>query len=91
MQAIITKYLPATNSRGSRVKATCSRGSITVSWEYDVDEHANHTLAAEKLCTKFAAEDCKKYGTDPVFSPWARKLVTGELPKGTGYAHVFAS
>lgn len=90
MQAIITKYLPATNSRGSRVKATCARGSIIIPWEYDVDEHANHTLAAEKLCAKFAADDFRKYGTDPVGNPWMRKLATGELPKGTGYAHVFA-
>lgn len=30
MQAIITKYIPATNTRGTRIKATCSPGSITI-------------------------------------------------------------
>ena len=33
MQAITTRYLPCTNCRGSRIKAECERGSITVSWD----------------------------------------------------------
>lgn len=32
MQAIQTKYLPATNYRGSRIKATCERGSLTIGY-----------------------------------------------------------
>ena len=31
-QAIVTKYLGPTKSRGSRVKATASAGSITLAW-----------------------------------------------------------
>lgn len=30
MQAIVTKYLPATSTRPSRIKAWCDRGSITI-------------------------------------------------------------
>jgi len=32
MQAITTKYLPATNTKPSRIKAECSAGSLTLSF-----------------------------------------------------------
>lgn len=34
MQAIKTKYLPATNTKPSRIKAECEAGSITISYDY---------------------------------------------------------
>lgn len=72
MQAIITKYLPATNTRGSRVKATAASGlSITIEWDYAIDIEENHTQAAKALC--------KKLG-------WTNELVSGGLK--TGYAFV---
>ena len=90
MQAIVTKYLPATNTKPSRIKAQCERGSLTVSWSYegrDEDEHAN---AAKALCAKFIAEDGERYGSNPKRNPWAAPFVTGCLPSGN-YAHVFTS
>ena len=48
-QVIITKYIGPTNTRSSRVKATCWRKTITVSWDYAQDVDANHKAAAEAL------------------------------------------
>lgn len=49
MQAIETKYLGPTNSRGSRVKATCEAGSITLSWDDALNPSDNHDAAARAL------------------------------------------
>ena len=88
MQAIITKYLPATNHRPARIKASCQRGSRIVSWDYAFDVEGNHRLAANKLLGRFMSEDVKTHGSDPKTNPWARNFVSGELPSGE-YAHVF--
>ena len=73
MQAIQTKYLPCTNSKGSRIKATCAAGSVTVSWNYSSDTKLNHVTAALTLCNKLE---------------WSGDLVTGQLKDGS-YVHVF--
>jgi hypothetical protein len=57
MQAIITKYLPATNSRGSRIKATCAAGSITISYPYELSGQAVHRKAAEALVAKLGWDE----------------------------------
>ena len=44
-QAIETKYIGPTNYRGARVKATAQAGSITLSWDHELDANDNHTLA----------------------------------------------
>ena len=54
MQAIMTKYLPATNFKGSRVKATASAGSVTLHWDDALNHDANHTAAAMELAKKAA-------------------------------------
>lgn len=51
-QAITTKYLSATNHRGERVKATAQAGSVTVSWDYELNTEANHKAAAKALSDK---------------------------------------
>ena len=88
MQAIYTKYLPATNRRSSRIKASCERGSTIVSYDSEHTEETMHRVACAFLCLKFAKEDQKKYGTELNDNPWTRPFVTGGLPQG-GYAHVF--
>lgn len=90
MQAILTKYLPATNVRGSRIKAICDRGSLTIPYPHELSGDAVHIAAADALCAKFAAEDAASYGTDRARNPWLRKRVCGGLASG-GYAHVFVS
>ena len=88
MQAIQTKYLPATNTRPTRIKAFCARGAIVIT--NDDSRESAHCYAANKLCEKFVADDVKLYGTPPLQNPWARKRISGCLPNGN-YAHVFTS
>jgi hypothetical protein len=49
MQAIQTKYLPATGSRNARIKATAGAGSIIPEWDHDLSLNANHRSAAVAL------------------------------------------
>ena len=73
-QAIETKYLGPTNSRGGRVKATAQAGSVTVAWDHALDTDDNHTRAAEALRKKFG---------------WEGKLLGGGKPDGSGNVYVF--
>ena len=52
MQAIKTKYLPATNHKGSRIKADCCAGSVIISYKYDINTVDLHRLAALELIDK---------------------------------------
>jgi hypothetical protein len=52
-QAITTKFLPVTNTRPSRVKATADAGSVTLSWDHGVNIDENHARAAKALADKF--------------------------------------
>ena len=90
MQAIITKHLGPTNSRGARIKASCARGSITIPFPYECGIEESHRVAAQTLIGKFVAEDEKDYGTPPESNPWKRRMVTGQIPSGE-YVHVFAA
>lgn len=53
-QAIRTVYLGPTNSRGSRIKATCAAGSVTVG--YEDDAVCAHAVAAQALLDKLGWE-----------------------------------
>jgi len=77
MQAIRTKYFPVTNHRGSRVKASCERGSLTTPWDHALNPEENHRAAIVALLRSFVAADAKHYGTSPTGSPWARDWVMG--------------
>lgn len=90
MQAILTKYLPATNFKCSRIKATCERGSVVVSYDSSYSDQRAHEIACERLIDKFTTEDAVKYGTKRAENPWNRKRAVGQLPSGE-YAHVFLS
>ena len=86
MQAILTKYIPATNFKGSRIKAQCERGSITISYPHELSGADCHIAAVDCLIAKFVLEDKERYGTQR--NPWQDKRVCGQLPSGD-YAHVF--
>lgn len=78
MQAIETKYLCPTNSRGARIKATCAGSSVTISYPYDISGHARHRQA----CHRQAAEALRdKLG-------WSGDLLGGCLPSGN-YCFIF--
>jgi hypothetical protein len=80
MQAIVTKYIGATNARGSRIKATAKRGSIVVPYPHEINSGDVHAYAAQKLCALFAAEDLKDYGTPITKNPWSKAFVSGSMP-----------
>lgn len=88
MQAIQTKYIPATDRHGSRVRAKCSRGFITVAYPHELSGSDVHRFAAKALVAKFIKADTKLYGTPPDKNPWGRAFVSGGLADGTE-VHVF--
>ena len=52
MQTIQTKYLPATNYKPARVKATCQGGSVTISREYALNVDQDYVRVAKLLKDK---------------------------------------
>lgn len=49
LQAITTRYLGPTNTRGARVKATCEAGTHTVPYDPALSAFENHAAAARAL------------------------------------------
>ena len=49
MQAIVTKYIPATNTRGSRIKAQCDAKTIIRDWPARLNMEDAHTFVAVQL------------------------------------------
>jgi len=89
MQAILTKYLPPTNNRCSRIKASCERGYITLSYPHEGNQDQAHRTVALALVNKFADEDVIKYpDMKREKNPWLTPFASGVLPSGD-YAHVF--
>lgn len=72
-QAIITKYLPASNIKGSRIKASAAAGSITLHLDNALNAEANHAKAAEALANKFG---------------WRGAWHIGGMPNDSGYCFV---
>ena len=52
-QAIETKYLGPTNSRGSRVVASAQAGRLTLPWDDALDVTENHRRAALALAERY--------------------------------------
>lgn len=75
MKAIITRYIPPTNERGSRISAVAEPyrvNRVVISWDDGLDAVGNHRAAAFALCRK---------------RDWTGDLVTGSLTNA--YVHVF--
>ena len=89
MQSIQTKFLSATDSKGSRIKAKCARGSITIPFPHELTGDAIHRAAVLALVTRFLDEDESK-GTPRETNFWNRAFVSGSLPDGS-MAHVFVN
>jgi hypothetical protein len=68
MQAIVTKFIGPTNTKGARIKAVASAGSVTVSFEYGMSHEERHQVAAKALCAKFG---------------WPWDHISGSLPDGS--------
>jgi len=87
-QAIVTKYVGPTNFKGSRIKATCERGSITIEWSDALNSEQNHVAARCALIAKFLKEDAARYGSNA--NPWGKPMIAGQIPSGA-YVHVFTT
>ena len=76
MKAITTKFIGATNYRGSRIKATAEGGhSLTISYPHEANQGADaHAVAALALCRRLG---------------WDGELIAGGT--AAGYVFVFAS
>jgi hypothetical protein len=77
MQAIQTKYMGPTNTKGSRIKATCAAGSVTIDYPHELTGMDCHAAAAKALVYKMGWND-PQYGG----------LLGGQLQNGD-YAFVF--
>ncbi len=76
MKAILTKYLPASATKGARVKAYAEGVKpLTLPWSYGLDTEPAHRVAAEALVERMAWGPCK--------------LVSGGLPDQSGFAFCF--
>lgn len=73
MKAIVTKYLPPTNVKGSRIKAS-AEGVPSVIISYPHEASNAHREAALILCRKYR---------------WSEDIVGGGLPDQTGECFVF--
>ena len=81
---IVTKFLPATNHRGDRIKVTCSNG-WTKTYGYTYSDKDNHAVAIwkflnEKFDTPLPSTYC--CGDESYILPMA-----GLLIDDTGYWH----
>jgi hypothetical protein len=83
-QAIVTRYVGPTNTKPSRIKATCDRGSVTISMPIEESGADAHAVAVRALLAKFQRED----GADrswPSFERW----VCGGMPQASKDAYVW--
>ena len=72
-QAIETRYLGPTNTKGGRIKATAWAGSVTVGYDHALNTDGNHKAAADALIAKMG---------------WAGTFAQGGNAKGDGYVFV---
>jgi hypothetical protein len=52
IMSIVTKYLPATNHRCSRVTARRNGKSVTKPWDHELETFENHAEVAKALAQK---------------------------------------
>jgi hypothetical protein len=72
-QAIETRYLGPTNTKGGRIKATAAAGSITIGYDYALNTDGAHKAAADALIAKMG---------------WTGTFAQGGNAKGDGYVFV---
>ena len=87
VQAITTRVIPATNTKPTRIKAECARGSIIIS-DFSGVGDAAHRYAARILCESFEAADTKEYGIPNAGKTWLKPFISGVVKSGD-YVHVF--
>lgn len=86
MQTITTKFLPATNNLGCRIKVTSWLGSKTYSYDYSVNEP--HLAAFEKYLEMLNKNMQEKYGTECPADGWFKLVAWAGLPDSRGFAFI---
>jgi hypothetical protein len=81
-QSITVKILPVTNTKPTRYKAFCQRGSIIASFSGGESHEENATMATRLLLEKFMIEDKNKYGSRFDSNPWRGPWICGINEKG---------
>jgi len=87
VQAIQTKFLSATNTKGSRIKATCWLKSVTVSWDYSLCADQNHRDAIKALVSELNENRIK--GDFPDCALW-QVVATGSSADSKGYTAIIS-
>lgn len=72
-QAIETRYLGPTNTKGGRIKATAAAGSVTIGYDHALNTEGAHKAAALTLIDKMG---------------WTGTFAQGGNAKGNGYVFV---
>lgn len=85
-QAIVTKFLPATNTRGCRIKVTSWQGSKTYSYDYAASEP--HKAAFEEWLSEKNNQMQKDYGSECPADGWFKLVAVGSNPDETGYCFI---
>ena len=81
-QAIETRYLGPTNTRGGRIKAECWAGSLTIPYPHELNTDEAHKAAAMALAAR-CAKHAEQHGGSSIWSEG--KWTQGGNAKGTGY------
>lgn len=74
MQAIITTYRPATNTRSAKIHAKCAAMSCSIDYPHELSGEDVYRAAADVLCTKMADSGGGEH--------WLAPKVGGCLPSG---------
>lgn len=78
MQALITKFLAPTNTKGSRVKVTGWLNSAIYAWDYSLSVEENHANAARHYVYELNKERQGDFQWSVVGG--------GRMPDDSGYA-----
>lgn len=82
-QAIETRYLGPTNTKGGRIKASCWGGSATISYPHEMNSDEAHRAAAQALIDKMITLANRHGGSRSIWSEGT--WVQGGNAKGNGY------
>ena len=89
MQTVTTKYLPATNTRGSRIKVSSWLGNKTFSYDYSAScahEAAFNEWLKEQ--NERIAFECHSNNEKAKSGEWFKLVAKGSLPDGRGYGFI---
>ena len=88
-QAIVTRYLCPTNTKPSRIRASCDRGSITIPMPMECSGADAHAVAVRSLLERFHRENAPdgdyRYRSWPEFGRW----VCGGMPQTSKDTYVW--